>query len=349
MMRRGLIWTAIIVLLIWNIALSLYVADLDLTNDSETTETTTIIQNEVNGFSTDLTDIVEEIRAAIVTVETDTTSATGTIVRQEEETVYVVTNYHAVESVTDIYLVLDNYQRVEATLVGYDAIRDVAVLSFASGYSITPIVMGDSTLLKAGEFVLAIGSPLGAQYRGSVSFGIVSSAYRILDLTVGSEDYYIGMIQSDITMNSGNSGGPIVNMAGELVGLNTLEVTVDDATGLSFSLTSEELSYIIEAIIEDGTVTKNDLGIAYVSLATMTNYQKSALGILLDQTDGLYITDVKTGFIASSLGIRAGDILLEVDDVAVDGYEDLLAIEYGEGPITRAVVIRDGSVMTLEA
>ncbi len=345
-MNRRLIWSFIIVLLVWNIALTIYVSELTLSSDSESSSTT-VIQNEVNGFSTDLTEIVEKIKASVVTVETDTTSATGTIIRQEDDTVYVVTNYHVLENATSIYLVLDNYQRIEATLVGYDAICDVGVLSFSSEYSFTPMVMGDSSLLSAGEFVLAIGSPIGSQYRGSLSFGIVSSAYRILDLTVGSSSYYIGMIQSDVTMNSGNSGGPLVNMAGELVGLNTLEVTVDDASGLSFSLTSCELSYIIDAIIETGSVEKNDLGIEYVSVASMTNYQKSSLGIQLDQTDGIYITAVKSGFLASSLGIRTGDILLEAGEVTVNDYEDLLAVEYGALQIEMALVIRDGSTMTL--
>ncbi len=344
---RRLIWPVIIILLVWNIILSLYVSEITVTS-SESTVSTTIIENEVNGFSTDLTDIVEEIAAAIVTVQTDTTSATGTIIRQDGDTVYVVTNYHVLENANTIDLVLDNYQTVEASLVGYDAICDVAVLSFVSSYSFTPIVIGDSSLLSAGEFVLAIGSPISAQYRGSLSFGIVSSAYRILDLSVGNTSYYIGMIQSDVTMNSGNSGGPLVNMAGELVGLNTLEVTVDDATGLSFSLTSKELSYIIEAIIADGSVTKNDLGIEYISINAMTNYQKSSLGIQLDQTDGLYITSVKSNFSASSLGIKAGDILLEVNDVSLNDYEDVLEVEYSEGPIERALIIREGETSILD-
>ena len=343
---KRLIWPTIIAILVWNIVLSVYVSEITLNSENETASVT-IIQNEVNGFSTDLTDIVEKVRSAIVTVETDITSATATIIKQEEDTVYAVTNYHVIEGANSIDLVLDNYQRVEVSLVGYDAIRDVAVLSFTSEYSFTPIVIGDSSLLKAGEFVLAIGSPISIQYRGSLSFGIVSSSYRILDLSVGSNSYYIGMIQSDITMNSGNSGGPLVNMAGELVGLNTLEVTVDDADGLSFSLTCLELSYIIDAIIEDGSVTKNDLGIEYTSVQTMTNYQKSSLGIQLDQTAGLYISAIKSGFIASSLDIRVGDILVELNNVSVNDYEDLLEVEYSEETIERALVIRDGETVIL--
>lgn len=342
MIRNRALWFVVVILLIWNVILSFILYDRNSKDvyDKDGVKTT-IIENEINGFSSDLTNIYEKIRSAIVTVEGDSKVGTGVIVKQDGNDVYVVTNYHLIEDLPSVYLSLDNYQRIACDLVGQDIIRDVAVLRFESAYDVSPITIGDSELLKAGEFVVAVGSPLSSDYRGSLSFGIVSSSKRTLDLTVDDRSYFISMIQSDVTLNSGNSGGPLVNMAGELVGINTLSVSVSDAQGLSFALPSHELIHIIDTIIEGNDVIKRDLGLKVTEISSMTNYQKAATNIDLDLVHGLLVNEVKSGFIGESLGLRGGDIILMINDKEITTIEDMIDEEYKISD-TMSVAVRRG-------
>ncbi len=347
-MRNRALWTFVIILLVWNIVLSVILYQRDNVTVENGVQTT-VIQNEVNGFSTDLTAIYDEIRSSVVTIETDQTAGSGIIYRQVDDTVYIVTNYHLLEGADRCYASLDNFQRIEMTLVGFDPVRDVAVLRFDSRYTVDPIAFGDSRLLEAGEFVVAVGNPLGSEYRASLSFGIVSSPMRTLDLQIDDRSYFIDMIQSDIDLNAGNSGGPIVNMAGELVGLNTLSVSVSQSDGLSFSLPAHELRLIVDAIIEEGTVSKNDLGVKVTPINSLTNYQKAALNIDLGLNHGLLVSEVKNGFIGEELGLKSGDIILMINDQEVTEIEDMIDQEYIKSS-SISVVIRQGSEeVTLES
>ena len=346
MIRKKTFWLVVIILTIWNIVLTYMFYDKSKTIQ-EGTENITVIENEVNGFSTDLTHLYDDVISSIVTVRSDTANGTGVIIRQVDNTVYVATSYHIIEGAETVDIAIDNYQEIEATIVGFDAIRDVAILSFESVFRVDPIDFGASALLESGEFVVAIGSPLSVDYRGSLSFGLVSSARRTLELTVSDQDYFITMIQTDVTLNSGNSGGPLINMAGELVGLNTLSMTVDDASGLSFALSSAELRHIADEIIETGEVTKCDLGIRTVELSSMTNYQKAALNIDLDVVSGLLVRDVKADFLANSIGLRTGDIILEINDETIDDIYDLIDAEYTIEDHVDIEILRGSEAMTL--
>ena len=348
MIRQRTLWLAIIILCVWNIVLSVILYEDSKEGTQGVINNTTVIENEVNGFSTDLTKIVKTAKASTVTIDIGLMQGTGVIVRQDGQKVYIATSYHIVENATMIQVTLDNYLAVNATMIGHDPVCDVAVLLIEVDYQTTPITFGDSALLQDGEFVLAIGSPLGIDYRGSLSFGIVSSKDRILDLIVADHSYFIQMIQSDIRLNSGNSGGPLLNMAGELVGLNTLVVKSDDAGGLSFSLTANELAHIVDSLIANGEVVKRDLGISVVALKEMANYQKSTLGIDLSQTSGLYVSDMKSDFIGTNIGIHIGDVIISINDIPMSTLEDLIDQEYLSTDVMRLEILRDGQIIELE-
>ncbi len=348
MMRNRALWIFIGILVIWNVILSVILYQRDNVTVENGVQTT-VIQNEVNGFSTDLTAIYDDVRSSIVTIETENTLGSGIIYRQVDDTVYIVTNYHLIEMADSYHASLDNYQRIELSLVGFDPILDVAVLIFESQYTIDPIAFGDSRLLEAGEFVVAVGSPLSSEYRASLTFGIVSSPMRTLDLNIDDRSYFIDMIQSDVDLNAGNSGGPIINMAGELVGLNTLSVSISDSDGLSFSLPSHELRLVVDEIIESGSVTKNDLGIKVTPITELTNYQKAALNIDLSLDHGLLVEEVKNGFLGESLGLRSGDIILAIRDQDMVRIEDMIDQEYAQGSTINVVIRQGNEEATLES
>ena len=225
---------------------------------------------------------------------------------------------------------------------------DVAILKIKPEYEVTAIKLGDSSLLKQGEFVLAIGSPVSSEYHGSLSFGIVSSPNRIVETRLDKMKYFINTIQSDITLNRGNSGSALVNMAGELVGLNTMTLEVQDAEGMSFSLPVNELKLIMDEIIENGSVSKLNLGLRLTAVSSMPNYLKSNLGIALDQIDGLYVNEVKSDFFGYYLGVRSGDIIIEINGSPISSIDDYIKEEYCAEDHISVVIIRAGEIATYE-
>lgn len=337
----------IILLLCWNIFLTVEVANLRNIHSGKQ-ETLTINNNIVNGFSTDLTKIVPDLEKSVVSIRTDLGYASGIIVKVKDDEAYVATNYHAIENAQYVEVIFNNLDKIKAEVTGYDVVMDVAILKINPEYEVTAIRMGDSSLLKQGEFVLAIGSPVSSEYHGSLSFGIVSLPDRIVETRVDKLRYYINTIQSDITMNKGNSGGALVNMAGELVGLNTMTLDIQDAEGMSFSLPVNELKLIMEEIIENGSVSKLNLGLKVMEVSEMPNYLKSKLGIALDQIEGLYVSDVKNDFFGYYLGIRNGDIIIEINGNPINSIDDYIKEEYVTDNHIGVVVIRGGESATYE-
>ena len=339
---KKLLVVGIVVLAIWNLILTVQVNKL-----SETKEIgATIVENEVNGFSTDLTRVIDEVKSTLVAVKCDNSFASGVIYAEDDNGLYIITNYHVIENESNISVILDNYSAFSAKLVGYDKYTDIAVLNIKPKFDVETIKLGDSSLLKSGEFIIALGNPLGIDYRGSVSLGIVSSNNRIIETRINNRSYLINMIQSDVLLNDGNSGGPLVNMAGELVGINTFSHS--EADGLSFALPVNELKLVCNEIINDGSVSKTNLGLKPYAIKEMPNYQKNALGIRLDQINGLYISGVKTGFMGSYLGVIQGDILLKVNDVEVDSIDDYIKVEYEVLDKVKLEVMRNGEILTFE-
>ncbi len=336
----------IAVLAVWVFILTVQVNNLsNITTDERETS---IIENHVDGFSTDLTEISGKIQSSIVTIKKDGEYATGVIYAQDDEDVYVVTNYHAIENGNIIQVVLDNLMGLQAEVVGYDVYTDVAVLKVKCKYSVTPIKLGDSSLLKTGEYVLAFGNPISLDYRGSVSLGLVSTNSRIMDMNIDNQLYFIKMIQSDITLNEGNSGGPLCNQSGEMVGLNTTALNTKDSDGMSFSLPVNEMKLVANQIIKDGKAHKVNLGLKVFEINKLMNYQKNNLNIDLDIVDGLYVGSVRSEFVGNFIGIKEGDIITRINGQKVDTLDKYTEMEYAVTDKLTVEVLRQGVEMTFE-
>lgn len=334
----------IAVLAVWVLILTVQVNNLS--NRANRNDENIIIENQVNGFSTDLTDITAKVQSSLVSVKNEGSYASGVIYSQKDEDVYVVTNYHAIEAGGLIQVILDNIMTFQAEAVGFDARTDVAVLKIKCQFKVTPIKLGDSSILRAGEYVVAFGNPLGIEYRGSLSFGIISSNQRIIDERVEEQIYYLNMIQSDVTLNDGNSGGPLCNQNGEMVGLNTFSVKTKDAQGLSFSLPVNEMKLVVDEIIENGVASKVNLGLKVIEVNEMLNYQKNNLGISLDVAKGLYVTGVLNDFIGNYIGIKEGDIILSVNDIPTDSLDEYIRAEYEASEEIKVHILRKGEELT---
>ena len=262
------------------------------------------------------------------------TTGTGVVLTENG---YIVTNAHVVEDAASITIQLTDNRIFQAGLIGADEVSDLAVL-FIQASDLIPAEFGDSTDLRVGDSVTAIGDPLGVEFRGTMTDGIVSAINR--DMTV--EGRTMTLIQTNAALNSGNSGGPLINCFGQVIGINTMKIgAFTDAAGvegLGFAIPSATVKDIVDQIISQGYVSgRPTMGIAGESLSTFYQHYYHLPA-------GLYITQVESGSYADYYGIEVGDILLSANDERITNMDQLNAFLYRHevGDIVTVTIYRGG-------
>ena len=229
---------------------------------------------------------------------------------------YIVTNYHVIQDAQAVSVLLTDEREFEASLVGTDPATDLAVL-YIEGTDLTSAEFGDSTQLRVGDSVAAIGDPLGSEFRGTLTNGIVSAINR--DVTVSGRT--MTLIQTNAAINSGNSGGPLINCYGQVIGINTLKIG-DNASyagveGLGFAIPSATVKEVVDQLIEHGYVSgRPSLGVFGEAVSSFYQhyYRMPA---------GLYITQVDPWSDAAAQGLVAGDIILSINGIRITSMEEL--------------------------
>lgn len=212
---------------------------------------------------------------------------------------------------------------------------------------------GDSSLLDTGETVLAIGSPLGIEYSGTVTEGIVSGTDRTVSVDLnkdGQDDWDMNVIQTDAAINPGNSGGALINTAGELVGITSMKLSDESVEGMGFALPINDVITSVKQIIENGKVTRPYIGITGFSLSDYSSYQLRYYRIDTDLTDGIYVSNVTSNGPAALAGLKQGDVIVKLDDVKITTYKSFLTELYSKHPgdSVSLVVNRSGSEKTIK-
>jgi len=263
-------------------------------------------------------------------------SATGTGVILTEDG-YIVTNSHVVEDALAISIDLTDGRTLPASVVGSDEVSDLAVLHIQTD-GLIAAVFGDSSTLKVGDSVAAIGDPLGHSLRGTFTDGIVSAINR--DVTVGGRT--MTLIQTNAALNSGNSGGPLINCFGQVIGINTLKIGnfVDSAgvEGIGFAIPSSTVKAIVDQLIEQGYVSgRPTLGIKGESVSLF--YQRYYL-----MPAGIFITELDRSSDAAKKGIQTGDILMSINGYDIYGMDDMNSVLYGceVGETVEVIIYRTG-------
>ena len=324
-------------LLIWNTVLTVEYLDVkNLLDSMEITGEVKTIRTVVTEFNTDVTRIVENTLSKVVGVSNyyqDELVGTGSgaIYGTENGDVYIVTNNHVIDGATKVEVTFANGEKVVAVIVGADKLTDLALLKVTVDFTVSPFTLGDSSLVKTGENVLAIGSPLGFEFSGSVTMGIISGTNRIIPVDLdndGNDDWDSIVLQTDAAINPGNSGGPLVNMAGELIGITSMKITDSSVEGMGFAIPINEITPIIEQLKANGKVIRPILGISAVGIDEMTTAQKSFYGIQLDLTVGIMITGLQPGSPAAKAGLKAKDVITAFGDTAVESYKQFRKILY---------------------
>ena len=253
---------------------------------------------------------------------------------------YIITNYHVIENSTEVIVTTNDNREYEAEIIGFDEVNDIAVLKIDTDSNLDYIFFGDSDSTLIGEWVLAVGNPYNLN--STVTAGIISSKSRDLNEFDQKNQSFI---QTDAAVNFGNSGGALVNIQGELIGINTLIQSMTGGyVGYSFAVPSNTVRKIFEDILEYGDVQKGLLGVRGVALRS--SYSKQ---LKIDETEGFYIDVIEPGFGADNAGLQKGDIIKSVDDVKINRFSDLSGYLSSKRPGDKVSVkyIRDKQLFTV--
>ncbi|MEN8172973.1 MAG: trypsin-like peptidase domain-containing protein [Chloroflexota bacterium] len=312
---------------------SLPTAEVSLVPETAAVDEITEQHLIIKEIDTAITDAVNQVGPAVVTVVGklentgfgQTVSGSGVIISQEG---YILTNNHVIEDTVDVDIILADGTELPAKIIGGDLFSDIAVLKID-----TPpphvATIGNSDLLSPGETVIAIGSPLG-DFKNTVTVGVISGTERTL--AINNSYAMEGLLQTDAAINQGNSGGPLVNLAGEVIGINTIILRGGNfgsaiAEGLGFAISANKAQAIAEQIVEKGYFSYPYLGVRYQWLTEQIIHQYS-----LPVSGGVYLSHIEPNSPASRAGLQEGDIITKIGDQLINQEHPFINVLYTYSP-----------------
>ena len=312
--------------------------DVEKINEDLKVERTTQTVQNVTSQDTTIEDIIEEVNHSVVGISKikeigssiftqdgieKLGLGTGVIVSSNG---YIITNKHVSgDRYSTCYVTLENGNTYDANVVWADATLDLSIVKIKLE-GLQAVKLGDSTSVKAGQTVYAIGNPIGYEFERTVTSGIISAKARTLKFTENNEEVLMtDLIQTDATINPGNSGGPLINTAGEVIGINSLKI--DTAEGIGFAVPVNVVKPIIEKYSTTGNFDEPTIGIS--------GYDKDIIPYIdktLKLDSGIYIENVTAQSPAENSGLKSGDIILKIDDKAINTMNDIKEYIYTKNP-----------------
>lgn len=309
---------------------------LNIVSSQESSDTTFSDEEDALCLQDIYSSVIDSVVSISSMTSSGTSSGTGIIMSSDG---YVITNHHVITGALVISVLTNDNQEFEAALVGSDEMSDLAVLKI-DARGLQAAEFGDSSKLRVGDSVVAIGDPLGVQLRGTMTNGIISAINR--DLTVG--DRTMTLIQTNAALNNGNSGGPLINCYGQVIGINTVKMSSyysASATveGLGFAIPISVAKPIIDELIENGYVAgRPAIGISGDSLPS---YYRTYYRL----PEGVYVTSVNEGSDAKAKGIREGDIVTAINGERISSIDELNTVknQYAAGDEVTLTIYRSGA------
>ncbi len=285
---------------------------------SQNEKTTTEIAKEVGPAVVGITSTTQGQMSIFGTTSQSEAEGSGIILSADG---YIVTNNHVVDRATTVKVTLNTGAEYDATLVGKDEQTDLAVIKIEPTEELTVATMGDSNTLEVGERVVAIGNPMGLEFFGSVTEGIVSAVNR----SIAVDNRTMNVIQTDAAINSGNSGGALINTKGEVIGINSIKVSYSGVEGMGFAIPSSEAKPIIADLLEHGYVKGRP--IIGISTRDVTSYMAQSYS----WPEGVQVMEVSSEA-AKSAGLQQGDIITHVGGQKIKTGEELNKIKSQHNP-----------------
>lgn len=259
----------------------------------------------------------------------------------------MVTNNHVVSGSSALKVIMSNGKEVSANIVGTDATTDLAVLKISAAGVKSVASFGNSNDISAGQDVLAVGSPMGSEYANTVTKGIISAKKRTIKANSNSPATTV--IQTDAAINSGNSGGPLINMAGQVIGINSMKLASNgegsSVEGMGFSIPSNEVVKVINQLVANGKISRPSLGVGVIDLSSVSKEQQSSvLKLPGSVTKGAVVMQVTGGSAADQAGIKKYDVIVKIGDHNVNGGGSLKTYlyKYKVGQSVKITFYHDG-------
>jgi len=349
--------TAVVLLTSLGIASGMYIQKMRAGDSTSSLNAANDGNTAVTNEESTIAAIAEKVGPSVVSIVTKSQArsyygttaqsgaGTGIIVSSNG---YVMTNNHVVADTTDVSVIdSEGVQYDDVTVIGRDPLNDVAFLKINADTPFKAATLGNSSTLRIGQQVVAIGNALG-QYSNTVTSGIISGVGRPITASTGSgeTESLTDLIQTDASINPGNSGGPLLNMSGQVIGINT--AIAEDANGIGFSIPINSTKGILSGVLETGKVSRAYMGVNYLSItpAVAKEYK-------LNVKDGAYVytengSAVANGSPAEKAGLKNGDVITKIDGTAIDDNGGLSSIigQYKPGDTVTVTYLRDGKEQT---
>lgn len=330
---------------------------------SDTTQVSTDI-------TTDVTSAVEKVAGAVVGVTNIQSSSdflnpsgasqeagtgSGVIYKKSGDKAYVVTNNHVIEGANQIEVTLADGAKVEAKLLGTDIWTDLAVLEMDAAKVTAVAQFGNSETLKQGETVIAIGNPLGLDFSGSVTTGVVSGKDRTIPVDLngdGQQDWQAEVLQTDAAINPGNSGGALVNLAGDLIGINSMKIAQSSVEGIGLAIPINSAIPVIEDLEQFGEMKRPSMGVTLVDVTDVSAFhQRDTLRLPEEVTTGVVVDEVVGESPADVAGLQRYDVIVEMDGEKIENIIELRKHLYNEKEVGDSLTIkvyRAGQLMEMD-
>ncbi|MCQ4085377.1 S1C family serine protease [Saccharibacillus sp. JS10] len=335
---------------------------------SQPAQTAALPQSEVM----DVSSVVEQVGGSVVgitniqmqrengvfgipqsTQEVPAGTGSGVIYKKEGDLAYIVTNNHVVAGANQLEITLDDGTNVEGKMVGTDVWTDLAVITMDASAAETVVDFGDSSALKAGQPVIAIGNPLGLEFAGSVTTGVVSGVERIVPVDVdgdGRPDFQSEAIQTDAAINPGNSGGALLDTSGKLIGINSMKISTETVEGIGLAIPISYAMPIIEQLEQNGEVHRATIGATLIDLSAIRSVYRADLGLPESVESGVIVQRVLRDSAASRAGLQAVDVITSADGQTIESTQQLrqyLFTEKKVGDELQLQIYRNGNPMQM--
>lgn len=302
-------------------------------------ETTKTIK-DVTVTDTGIADAVEKVYDSVVTVKNYArnqlySTGSGFVFKIDDKYGYILTNYHVINGGNEVSVVFTNNKEEKVTVVGYDEYSDIAVLAVDKSLVLSTAQIGSSNDMRIGDTTFAVGTPVDSSvYSWSVTRGILSGKNRMVQV----DNYVMSVLQTDTAINSGNSGGPLCNSNGEVIGITNMKLASSQIEGMGFAIPIEDAVTNAETIISGKKISRPYLG---VSIYDSNNY--------FNNNTGVYVESVEKNGPADKAGIKSGDKILKVNDVDIanTSYFRYQLYKYNIGDKIKITIERNGSEKTL--
>lgn len=262
----------------------------------------------------------------------------GVIYKVTDNEAYIVTNNHVIEGASSLKIALENGDKVDGEVVGADSLSDMAVVKIKGDYDITPLEFGDSDAMKNGDDVVAIGNPLGLDLSSTITSGIISGTDRTVPVETSEGKWDLDVIQTDAAINPGNSGGALINMNGELIGINSLKIAENGVEGLGFAIPSNEVQDLIDELTKNGKIERPQLGVGLQNIEEIPPYYLQQLPE--DLENGAVVLKIDDNSAAEKAGVKPEDVITEIDGHEVKNVQEVRSYLYKEADVGDTVTLK---------